>query len=51
MSQYVACNIMSEVDRQEARELNQKRKVEGSTTMEPLNKISKRLTSGKLFWM
>ena len=47
-SQYVACNIMSEVDRQEAREHNFKRKIEGTTAVERLNKITKRITSGKL---
>ena len=47
-SQYVACNVMAEVDRQDAREMNLKQKVEGTTAVERLQKITKKITSGKL---
>ena len=49
-SQYVACNVMAECDRQEAREMNLKRKLEGTTAVERLRKITKKLTSGKLMF-
>ena len=47
-SQYVANNVMAEVDRQQAREVNLKRKLEGTTAIERFQKITKKLTSGKL---
>ena len=49
-SQYVACNVMAECDRQEAREMNLKRKLEGTTAVKRLGKITKKLTSGKLMF-
>lgn len=46
-AQYVACSVMSEVDRQKAREINLKSKTEGATAIERF-RINKRITSGKL---
>lgn len=47
-SQFVASNIMSEVDRQTARNRNLKLKSEGTTAIERLRKINKKITSGNL---
>ena len=47
-AQYVASTVMSELDRQNARDRNLKLKVEGTTALERFQKISKRITSGKL---
>ena len=47
-SQYVACNVMAEVDHQNAREQNMNLKVEGTTAIERLRNISSKITSGKL---
>ena len=47
-SQYVACSVMAEVDRQRARQLNMDRKVEGTNAIQRLQMISKKITSGKI---
>ena len=47
-AQYVMDTIISEVDKQEARERIQKAKREGTTLKERLSKISKKLTAGKM---
>ena len=47
-SRYVVCTVMAEVDRQNAGELNMKRKVEGTTAIERLRTITKKITSGSL---
>ena len=45
-ARYVASTILSDVDRQSARERNNKKKIEGKTLKERLSKITKRLTCG-----
>ena len=47
-SRYVACNVMAEVDGQNARERNMNLKVEGTLAIERLAMINKTITSGKL---
>ena len=48
IAQHVASNIMTEVDRQIARERNQMMKTEGTTKRERILAIKKRMTAGKL---
>ena len=48
LAQHVANTVISEVDRQKARERNQKRKLEGTSKRERIMKIRKKLTAGKL---
>ena len=48
LAQHVSDTILSEVDRQKARERVQKRKTEGETKRNRIMKIQKKLTAGKL---
>ena len=47
-AKYVSNSIMTEVDRQEARERNQRNREEGTTARERLRAITSRMTAGKL---
>ena len=47
-AQYVSNTIMSSVDRQNARERNQKLKEEGTTAQERLDQISRKITAAKM---